>query len=373
MTYEIHPSPIGTVVRAKVEATYGADPTVANTDTIYVEEVSGSAWNQDPIPRRGIAARRSGFKTAAGKARGTLSATSEVAHVDLADSSARPSLHPFWMAAAFTVAGTSNTDYTGPGYTGNGGDNDIIVTYSSRGVTQASNGSARVEVTQSQQGGARGNLHVFEGYVCDFNLSYASGERLMVSFDGASKATRPSNVATPSETDGYSAEPPAVGSAAQIMIQRLSDDTVWGGGTAAAPNTAGGGVLALEITGNNTVNERQGMNGTGGVVGQFISATDPHSVMIRIEEFSVADWDWFDLQNDSDPIYVRAVFPSPSNANLLTETAFYMMVDAVEMGDDSGRKVLEITGDTIWAESSNDGGGLVPGSHLDLKYIKLIS
>lgn len=44
MSYELHPSPIGTIVRALVESTYGSDPTVSDTDTIYVEELSGSSW-----------------------------------------------------------------------------------------------------------------------------------------------------------------------------------------------------------------------------------------------------------------------------------------------------------------------------------------
>lgn len=372
MSYELHPSPIGTIVRALAESTYGTDPTISDTDTIYVEELSGSSWVQDPLPRRGVAAYRPGFKSAAGPARGNLSMTCELAHVDLANASARPMIHPLLCAAAFTVAGSNADDYSGPGYTANGGSNDIIVTYSSRGVTQPSDGSARIEVTQIEQGGSRANRHTFAGYVCDFNISYSSGERLLISFDGASKPTRPANVSSPTEDSPYLDEPPAVGAGATVMIQRLSDDSVWGGGTAAAPNTAGGGILSMEIAGNSTVNERQGINGTGGVIGQFVSATDPHSVTLVVEEFSVADWDWFDLQADSDPIYVRAVFPSASDANLLVETAFHMMVDSVEVGDDSGRKVLTISGDTIWAEDSADGGGLQPGSHLDLKYIKLV-
>ena len=371
MSYEIYPDPIGTVVRAKAEATYGADPTIADADTIYAEEVSGNAFVQESIRRNGVAAMRTGFRSAPSKATGTLSLTGEIAHVDLADEDARPSIHPLLMAAAFTVAGTINADYTGPGYTANGGDNDIIVTYSSGGVTQAANGSARVEITQHAQGDATGNLHTFAGFVADFSISYAYGERMMVTFEGMSKPLRPTAVTTPTTDSPYAAETPAMGLGATAMIQRLSDNSVWGGGTAAAPNTAGIGLLSLEINGNNNVQERGGINAAGGVVGFFASATDPHEVTLTLEQTNIADWDWRDLHQDADPVYIRTVVPSASNANLLVEVAFHMMIESIEAGEDNGRRVATISGHTIWPESpGGDGGGLKPASPLAIKYIK---
>lgn len=373
MSYEIYPDPIGTVVRAKVEATYGADPTVADTDTIYAEEVSGNAFAQESIRRNGVAAMRAGFRSVASKATGSLSLTSEIAHADLADENARPSLHPLLMAAAFTVAGAADADYAGPGYTANGGNNDIIVTYSSKGVTQASNGSARIEITQHAQGDATGNKHTFAGFVADYSISYAYGERMMISFEGASKPARPTAVTTPTTNSPYADEAPAMGLGATAMIQRLSDDSVWGGGSASAPNTAGIGLISLEISGNNNIQERGGINGAGGVVGFFASATDPHEVSVVLEQTNIADWDWHDLHQGEDPIYIRSVVPSASNANLLIEVAFHMMIESIEQGEANGRRIATISGHTIWPESSADGGGLQPASPLVIKYIKLVA
>lgn len=370
MSYEVHPSGAGMIVRAKIESSYGTDPTIADGDVKYCEEVESDPYPRESLERPGMSGFAGGFRRNAGRWVGTLALTVPLYAPGLANASARPEWDVWLRAAGWSVAATDNADYTGPGVpTATGGDDDIIVTYTCRSQYQE---SCRVHVDLVELGQADAIRHVHPGSVFDWTLTMEPGQPIRLALDGQSLGAQPASIGSaPSLDDAYTEPVDAMGLGMYISVERVANGAIWGGGTVGAPNTAGAGVVRLELTGNANIQPRPGLNGAGGVVALMQAPSTQPSGSLSLDLVSPGDWDWWESLDDSDVLHIRAVTFAPGSTTELIEVSYYCQVSAVAIskGDAIWQVDLELAG--AFPPDSSDGGGLLPGNSAQIKVVQI--
>lgn len=369
MSNEVYPSGAGTLVRAKIESSYGTDPTIADTDVKYAEEVESNPYQRTSAPRPGMSSRAGGFKSNAGAFMGVLALVVPLFATTLADASARPSFDVWLRSAAFSVAATDDADYTGPGVASGAGSNDIILTYSLESQRQS---SCRVHVDYIELGQADALRHVHAGCVFDFSIALQAGQPVKVSLDGQSLGAQPASIGSaPSLDDPFTEPVDAMALGMHVSVENVRTGTVWGGGSVTAPNTAGTGFVSLEIEGNRNVVPREGMNGTGGYVGFLQNPSEAPTGMLRVDLNDPESWSWWDALNVSDLLHIRAVTFAPGSTTDLIEISFYCQAESVEGNSGDALRMVDVGLRGCYPDNSSDGGGLLPASMLQIKLVTI--
>lgn len=369
MAYEVYPSGAGMLVRAKVETTYGTDPTIADTDVLYAEEVSSNPYQRESLARPGVSSRAGGFKNNAGSFMGLLSLVVPLFATTLADASARPAFDVWLRSAAFSVAATDSTDYTGPGVASGAGSNDIILTYTLESQRQE---SCRVHVDHIELGQADALRHIHAGCVFDFSISLQHGQPIKISLDGQSLGAQPASIGSATSMDDPYTEPvDAMAIGMSISIENVRTGAVWGAGSVTDPNTSDTGFVSLEISGNRNVAPRPGMNGTGGYVGFLQNPTEAPTGSLSVDLTDPESWDWWEALDDSDLLHIRAVTFAPDSTTDLIEISFFCQAQSVEGGDGEAVRSVDVELRGCYPDNSSDGGGLLPASMLQVKCVTI--
>lgn len=367
MSYETYPSGAGVLVRAKIESTYGTDPTIADGDVKYTEEVESNPYQRESLARPGMSSRAGGFKSNAGSFMGTLALTVPLYAPVLASASERPEWDVWLRSACFSVAATDGTDYSGPGFTGDAGEDDIIVTYSLQSQRQA---SCRVHIDYIELGQADALRHVHPGAVFDFTLTLESGQPIKLALEGQSLGAQPASIgAAPSLDDAYSEPIDAMALGTYVSIQNVTTGSIFGGGTVTAPNTAAVGIVSLEIQGNRNVVGLEGMNASGGYVQMTQNPSEPPTGTLQLDLTEPGSWDWWETLDDSDLLHIRAVTYAPGSTTSLIEVSFYCQATAVSMSAGDAVQMVDVELRGCYPEASSDGGGLLPASMLQVRCV----
>lgn len=355
-------------VRAKLETTYGTDPTVADTDVYFVLEGEFISYEPDVEAKGGIQPRADGLKPTVGLEHANWSARVEMQHIAVSSGSSAPECELWMKVSAFAKSDNGGaTDYSGPGYTANGGNNDWIITYTAKDFSP-SGSSARIEFTEQEEGDADGILYVIDGARSGWSFQMeAGGDWVFECTGGRGIANRPAPVGSAPSIDAFASANPIEAKAMQVALVELAGDTVFGGGTEASPSMLVA-VRSFSAQGNNDPAEDTGISGAGGIA-RARHTKGPWTGQMVLELTNPDDWDVWDLLADGIVCSFRAVKEDPSSANNLTEVACHFVVMGVSKSSEDGLHVATLDVKAAYPESGGDGGGLAPGESFAFKWI----
>jgi hypothetical protein len=366
---------------AVAEATYNPDPvqTITNTDSSFLFysplNTAIEAYDRPPIPRTGKSSYRGGGKSAAGGYNGTWSHECELTFTTLADTSSRPKEHPFLCAAGFFATATDDVDFVGPGYPANGGDNDLIVTYTLKDFDAATFSSARLLAYKINGANDEAVVHDIKGARCDFDLVGNGRQIVKLMCKGGLGIGTPLTKETTIPAVSYEDVEPYVFQGATMALVALlaAGDKVYGGGTESAPSMEAH-IRSFSIAGNMPVVIDEGPGGTGGAIrARHNPSEDGITITITLEALTWSDdFDIYQFRDDATTLKFACVAPSESSANNLIAIEATGRIDAISADEDvDDLRVCTLTLAAAWPENGSDHGGLRPADNLTIKYVTL--
>lgn len=328
------------VVLAKIESSYGTDPTPADgTNEIYVEDWTDS-FDAPPIERTGMSPYRGGFKPAAGPTRpADLSFAVEIAPKTITDGNSRPLIDALWRACSFTatasVAGDPKT-----------------ITYKPQSDAGESVTLYKREFNHSKTAQL---LKKFLGARFDWVVALRPRERSMLALSGMSLSPAdPTDVASgPSGSLAYQLPAPIVAGGGVLTITELGADTAY--------DTSTYRCVELEIRGQMEVVAQNSLTGTDGVQAIVLRPTGPIKAKLVLEQTAASVFDPRTYQGATTALQISYAQPNPATAgNYVQHDLLAYIVGISDGGEDGGNKIWELDLSTGYPESGGDGGGLVP-------------
>lgn len=381
MANEIYPFPNHTI-RAEVEATYNADPSVVAADTKTVLEATINSFLPTMVERNGIVApKRAGAKRYKGTTRAEWSVTSELQYAPLV--ATEPDCHEWLIASGFSSATTTDADYLGPFHSaGASGTDDQIRTYSLLSKDPSTNSSIEIHYDQLNQDDSKAYHQKITGARCDWTLSAVSGETVKLSCDGSGIGTEATDYAVTSGswtigsamdvTQTLTTADPVVCLGTKFKIEAIaptgSSDVIYG--SISMLNT----LRSLEISGNMNLVEDLAFNNTAGIARVRHAPSEPITASMQLELVAASEFDFEAYMSEGWLIQSTIVFISGSN---VIEVYFPSIITGMSRSESDGIIVVDLDLAGVWDEVSpdggyDDGGGRVPADDLTIKFIGVV-
>lgn len=387
MAYELYPNEYGAVLRGRLEATYGTDPTVGDSDTYRCPpEATFNSFKRAMLPRRTQAAFISGIKPSAGAAMGEYSIevpldyytvssptlTGTIADVPQAD---------LWLrAGGFVASATSNADYSGlkpDGVTLSAGNNDEILTYTYKPRHGQAISSARLEYTEINDAQDEGRTHILSGARHGWTLRLADGERWVLACQGKSLATPIAKDSSPTVNSAFADSTDVVGLGTNYSLTKVvaTADTYGKSSETADASTLTGYVYGMEITSNLEVVEVTNQSASYGV-GQIRYRAGTPTATCNLDQVTFSDD--FDIETFRDERRIlrwTCANPAPgaSPTDFIVVSFEAYITDISYVYGDNGYRQAQLSLDFGYPDASSDGGGRTPATVLTIKYVSIVA
>lgn len=390
MAFEGYPVP-GDAWYLKIETAYGTNPDAPNNlyeteaNRFYVVEGGSlNSWKPSMKRRSGASTHRAGFRPAQGEvtADGAFTVELDFKTVDATTfPNARGALEGL---CGFTKAHTSNADYAGPNKTADGGTNDEIQTYTFSDRLAKDGTSATLEKVEFEEGAAPdGTLQEVNGARADWTLNLVMDEVITMDLDVQGLANEPASVSTPATGHTLPAVRPIVYKGAHgISLYDVASSTVFGAGTVAAPyigvgntsNDANVEVLGISLSGNRNLMADKAPGPATGIKRIRHAPSEPFTGSLVLEQTDfVNDWDLVDWINKGQVLRLTVLIQDSTTTGDFWELNLSFVVMDLSYSVEDSRRVVELSIESAYPDSSSDGGGLDPANVLTMKWITVVA
>jgi len=384
MAYELFPEAHGAILRGKLEATYGTDPTVADAN-VYRAPIDASfdSFKQSTISRQTQAAFISGVKASPAVAMGEYSIEAVLDHhalggsTDPATYTDLPEADIWLRAGGFQASYTAAADYAGikpDSIALAAGGNDRILTYTYKPRSSSVGfSSARWKYTEIDESG-QGLDHVMVGARHGWTLNMPGGEHWTLSCDGKSLPSEPTKVGAPTLNSTFKDNDAIVGLGGNYaMTKFLSTAATYGKASETADaSSMQAFVYNMSLSSNLEVQEIIAPNGDFGVAQVRYVAGVPQLKCTIDQIMWDDDWDLYAFMNSANGIRITSACPLPGSTTSFVLFTFTGQIVDIARGSDNGYRNVELTLDYLFPENSDDGG-LTPNSGIKLEYITIVA
>lgn len=351
-------------VWAELEATYGADPTLAVADVMYVENWESNA-KRLMVERDGQSHAPGGFPPVKVGQENTWSCDVEMATATIVDANDQPVIEDWYTCCGFTKESWQT----------NLGDGNSAQRYTLAISDAATNSSIAIEERFFDELDADGVGFQYLGCRADWEIRIKANERWMLHMDGMAKTG--TSIATPNSTTAtYDFDEPAVGCNTSIRLVEYLTDTVYEGQ-----------IIEATIKGNTGLTAQHGMSGSAGGPAEIRHIRTKDIILDLLVEM-VADGDWDPptmmdsltgqgtgmscailTTNGTDPnAHSLALATSVSATSVLTGFGVSLL-EVEPIAENEGRRVWRFTCVGRYPEVGTDEGGLAAALNFRIIYV----
>jgi len=345
-------------VRVKVESAYATDPTLVESDVVYVEELVVTA-QRDVIQRKGASPYRAGAKPVVGPQTADWSAKVEMTPVVITAGTDLPLEDPWLQAMGFEAVYAAGPPKT-------------------RTYTLKARPTASVALEMYTHNAADGDGWGLQLLGCraDGSIEMTGNERWFLAPSGKAASFARSDEGARAATVYDFDTNPLVGGAGECQVIALLSDLA---GTDEPYPMTTGRLVSATIALNNGVNLKRGVCGQS--VG--IDPVDAPTMELVLEVTDPSDFDPWQYQgNDATgstqvPILVCIGSPDlsyvattgvPGDIGTGVAVRFYGFITAVAEGADSGAKTWTLSLQGAWPEGAQPAGETAAEGVLTITY-----
>lgn len=341
----------------KNEGTYGVDPTVGVADFLNFDEFTMN-FEEEQIDRGGRSPQRVGWRNLAGPQTMSWSFSLEML-MQAIDEVGSPGTTAPQVDAILKACGFDRTD---------GAELAVDLDIFTYVCTRNQEGSFWVQNYHVNEAMDSLNIMTARGCRGTFTIEFNAGERIMLNCEGmgltnGGLATHSHSEASPHNVVDVSDDPIMTIGADDgiklIDVQNLDDrdgteETIYGGGTIAAPTNAVD-VISLTINGNMNPVAHRGFNVGRSPQRVFMDAQDRMTAEIVFEVSDQDDWDPYSLRYRSAMEFNFTFLSDITGGGSTMQVLFYGFFTSIEMDENDGRHIYTCGVDLAYPENCQTG------------------